>query len=94
MGVVFGESAAVLNPLGDLFISAIKMLVAPLIFCAIVVSITALGSEVSLKRLSFKTLAMGAMEIFDVIAERSKMRDSGRGDLTGLVRGIIENLNL
>ncbi|MBL4914157.1 dicarboxylate/amino acid:cation symporter [Shewanella schlegeliana] len=58
VGVVFGESATVLKPLGDLFISAIKMLVAPLIFCAIVVSITSLGSEVSLKRLSFKTLAM------------------------------------
>ncbi|MEI6858820.1 MAG: dicarboxylate/amino acid:cation symporter [Shewanella sp.] len=58
IGVIFGESATVLKPLGDLFISAIKMLVAPLVFCAIVVSITALGSQVSLKRLSFKTLAM------------------------------------
>ncbi|WP_065188690.1 dicarboxylate/amino acid:cation symporter [Shewanella woodyi] len=58
IGVIFGESATVLKPLGDLFISAIKMLVAPLVFCAIVVSITSLGSQVSLKRLSFKTLAM------------------------------------
>ena len=53
IGVIFGESATVLKPLGDLFIGAIKMLVAPLVFCAIVVSITALGSQVSLKRLSF-----------------------------------------
>ncbi|QFU23825.1 dicarboxylate/amino acid:cation symporter [Shewanella eurypsychrophilus] len=58
IGVIFGESATVLKPLGDLFIGAIKMLVAPLVFCAIVVSITALGSQVSLKRLSFKTLGM------------------------------------
>ncbi|MCG9697254.1 dicarboxylate/amino acid:cation symporter [Shewanella sp. Isolate11] len=58
LGVVLGESATQLKPLGDLFIAAIKMLVAPLIFCAIVVSITSLGGEVSLKRLSFKTLAM------------------------------------
>lgn len=57
-GVIFGESATILRPLGDLFISAIKMLVAPLILCAIVVSITSLGSQVNLKRLSFKTLAM------------------------------------
>ncbi|WP_299791877.1 dicarboxylate/amino acid:cation symporter [uncultured Shewanella sp.] len=57
-GVAFGESATVLKPLGDLFIGAIKMLVAPLILCAIVVSITSLGSQVNLKRLSFKTLAM------------------------------------
>ncbi len=57
-GILLGESATQLKPLGDLFISAIKMLVAPLIFCAIVVSITSLGGEVSLKRLSAKTLAM------------------------------------
>lgn len=58
VGVAFGESATVLKPLGDLFIGAIKMLVAPLVFCAIVVSITSLGSQTNLKRLSLKTLAM------------------------------------
>jgi Na+/H+-dicarboxylate symporter len=57
-GVGLGESAVMLKPLGDLFISAIKMLVAPLVFCAIVVSITSLGSQGNLKRLSFKTLSM------------------------------------
>ncbi|MCT8987324.1 dicarboxylate/amino acid:cation symporter [Shewanella phaeophyticola] len=57
-GIGLGESAIILKPLGDLFISAIKMLVAPLVFCAIVVSITSLGSQSNLKRLSFKTLAM------------------------------------
>ncbi|WP_025823195.1 dicarboxylate/amino acid:cation symporter [Shewanella marina] len=58
VGLIFGEKATELKPLGDIFISAIKMLVAPLIFCAIVVSITSLGSQANLKRLSFKTLAM------------------------------------
>ncbi|ABL99262.1 dicarboxylate/amino acid:cation symporter [Shewanella amazonensis] len=57
-GVLLGESATVLKPLGDLFIAAIKMLVAPLVLCAIVVSITSLGSSSNLKRLSFKTLAL------------------------------------
>ncbi|NKF49783.1 dicarboxylate/amino acid:cation symporter [Shewanella sp. WXL01] len=57
-GVLFGEQATALKPLGDLFIGAIKMLVAPLVFCAIVVSITSLGSQTNLKRLSFKTLGM------------------------------------
>ncbi|MFB2778351.1 dicarboxylate/amino acid:cation symporter [Shewanella mangrovisoli] len=57
-GVLLGETATVLKPLGDLFISAIKMLVAPLVFCAIVVSITSLGSQTNLKRLSLKTLGM------------------------------------
>jgi len=58
VGVIFGGSATVLKPLGDFFISAIMMLVAPLILCAIVVSITSLNSQVSLKRLSVKTLGM------------------------------------
>lgn len=58
VGVLLGETATVLKPLGDLFISAIKMLVAPLVFCAIVVSITSLGSQTNLKRLSLKTLGM------------------------------------
>jgi uncharacterized protein len=57
-GVLLGESAAIFKPLGDLFIAAIKMLVAPLVLCAIVVSITSLGSQTNLKRLSFKTLGM------------------------------------
>ncbi|EGM69185.1 dicarboxylate/amino acid:cation symporter [Shewanella sp. HN-41] len=58
VGVILGETATVLKPLGDLFISAIKMLVAPLVFCAIAVSITSLGSQISLKRLSLKTLGL------------------------------------
>ncbi|MBR9726542.1 dicarboxylate/amino acid:cation symporter [Shewanella intestini] len=58
IGVIFGEQAIILKPLGDLFIGAIKMLVAPLVLCAIVVSITSLDSQSNLKRLSFKTLAM------------------------------------
>ncbi|MCL1073510.1 dicarboxylate/amino acid:cation symporter [Shewanella dokdonensis] len=58
LGVILGDKATVLKPLGDLFIKAITMLVAPLVFCAIVSSITALGSEVGLKRLSIKTLGM------------------------------------
>lgn len=57
-GVALGESATLFKPLGDLFIAAIKMLVAPLVLCAIVVSITSLGSSSNLKRLSFKTLAL------------------------------------
>ncbi len=58
VGVFLGETATIFKPLGELFISAIKMLVAPLVFCSIVVSITALGSQSNLTRLSLKTLGM------------------------------------
>lgn len=57
-GIALGDAAIMLKPLGDLFISAIKMLVAPLVFCAIVVSITSLGNQTNLKRLSLKTLGL------------------------------------
>jgi uncharacterized protein len=58
LGAALGEGATVFKPLGDLFIAAIKMLVAPLVFCAVVVSITSFGSQANLKRLSIKTLSL------------------------------------
>ncbi|PCI59829.1 MAG: dicarboxylate/amino acid:cation symporter [Gammaproteobacteria bacterium] len=58
IGIIFGEPAKALKPLGTLYISLIKMLVAPLIFCAITVSITSFGAQVGLKRLSLKTFLM------------------------------------
>ncbi|MBT1443359.1 dicarboxylate/amino acid:cation symporter [Shewanella sp. JM162201] len=57
-GVLLGDTATALKPLGDLFIAAIKILVAPLVLCAIVVSITSLGNASNLKRLSIKTLGL------------------------------------
>lgn len=58
IGILWGEPAKALKPLGTLYISLIKMLVAPLIFCAITVSITSFGSQVGLQRLSLKTFLM------------------------------------
>ncbi|MGB0895345.1 MAG: dicarboxylate/amino acid:cation symporter [Parashewanella sp.] len=58
LGIILGEQATILKPLGDLFISAIKMLVAPLIFCAIVSAITSYDSDTSFKRLAMKTFLM------------------------------------
>ena len=43
IGGLAPEVGVALKPLGDLFIKAIKMLVAPLIFCAIVSAITDLN---------------------------------------------------
>ena len=47
-----------LKPLGDLFIKAIKMLVAPLIFCAIVSAITELNDCKKIGRLGVKTIGL------------------------------------
>ncbi|MCH8537208.1 MAG: dicarboxylate/amino acid:cation symporter [Alkalimonas sp.] len=84
LGVVFGEKATVLQPLGTLFINAIRMLVVPLVFFALITSITSLGDTLKMKRLAVKTvglflftamiasligLAVGSLMDFSTIAE-------------------------
>lgn len=58
IGLISPEAGVAIKPLGDLFIRAIKMLVAPLIFCAIVTAITDLNSGQKLGRLGVKTVGM------------------------------------
>ena len=58
LGVVFGEKATVLQPLGTLFINAIRMLVVPLVFFALITSITSLGDTLKMKRLALKTVGL------------------------------------
>ncbi|MGM0429330.1 MAG: dicarboxylate/amino acid:cation symporter [Pseudomonadota bacterium] len=62
LGMLIGglapEVGVALKPLGDLFIKAIKMLVAPLIFCAIVSAITDLNDGKKLGRLGAKTIGL------------------------------------
>ncbi|WP_341503280.1 dicarboxylate/amino acid:cation symporter [Gallaecimonas sp. GXIMD4217] len=57
-GVLLGEQADYLKPLGDAFIRLIKMLVVPLIFCAIVMAVTSMHDGAKLKRLGLKTIGL------------------------------------
>ena len=57
-GVWLGQDAVVLKPLGTFFLNAIKMLVVPLVFFALVQGITALGSGQKLGRLAAKTVGL------------------------------------
>ncbi len=57
-GLVFGESAAILKPFGDLFIRAIKMLVVPLIFTTLVTGITAMGGVSKLGSIGLKAIGL------------------------------------
>lgn len=57
-GVVLGEQADYLKPLGDAFIRLIKMLVVPLVLFAIISSVTAMGGGDNLKRLGLKTIGL------------------------------------
>ena len=57
VGVLFGKDAAVLSPIGDIFMKLIKMIIVPLIFVSVVVGITGIKDSSSLSRLSIKSVA-------------------------------------
>lgn len=57
LGVVMGEKALMLQPIGDVFLSLIKMIVVPLIFCSITVGVCSIGDIQKLKKIGGKTLA-------------------------------------
>jgi Na+/H+-dicarboxylate symporter len=56
VGILFGKEAAVLSPIGDLFMKLIKMIIVPLIFVSVVVGITGIKDSSSLSRLSIKSV--------------------------------------
>jgi aerobic C4-dicarboxylate transport protein len=57
VGVVFGESATELKPLGDGFVSLIKMMIAPVIFCTLVLGIGSVRQAASVGRVGGLALA-------------------------------------
>lgn len=57
-GVLLGPQAELLKPLGTLFLNAIRMLVVPLVFFALVQGITSLGTEQKFGRLAVKTVGL------------------------------------
>lgn len=56
MGLIWPEAAASLQPLGDVFIAAIQMLIAPVVFCTIVTGIASAGELASVGRVGVKAL--------------------------------------
>lgn len=56
-GLLWGEQAAVIKPLGTAFIRLIKMIVVPLIFASLVVGAASLGDIKKVGRVGLKTLA-------------------------------------
>jgi Na+/H+-dicarboxylate symporter len=58
VGGLLGEKASLLKPLGDIFISAIKMLIVPLVFSTLVVGITGMGDPQKMGRIGLRTIAL------------------------------------
>lgn len=56
LGHFFPEQAVMMKPLGDAFIRLIKMMVAPIIFCTIVVGIAKMGDMREVGRVGLKAL--------------------------------------
>jgi len=56
-GVVLGHKAAVFEPLGTLFLNALKMIVVPLIVCSIIAGMAGIGGHENFGRMGLKTLA-------------------------------------
>ncbi|WP_240221708.1 dicarboxylate/amino acid:cation symporter [Rheinheimera hassiensis] len=63
-GVLLGETATVFKPLGTLFINAIRMLVVPLVFFALISSVTSLADSGKMQRLAFKTVGLFLLTAF------------------------------
>ncbi|WP_294962257.1 dicarboxylate/amino acid:cation symporter [Sulfurimonas sp.] len=57
-GLIFGEQALVLKPLGTLFINLIKMLIVPLIFTSLITGIISMEDLTKMKRVGLKTFVI------------------------------------
>jgi len=56
VGIIFGEDAVVLKPIGSFFVNTIKMLIVPLVFCSIIVGITSMQDTSKMGRIGFKAV--------------------------------------
>lgn len=58
IGIIMGPSAALLKPIGTLFINAIKMLIVPLVFCSLIVGITSMKDTRKMGRIGVKAVVL------------------------------------
>lgn len=56
LGLIFGQSIDVLQPLGDLFLRLIKFIIAPLVLSTLVIGVASIGDPKSLGRVGSKTI--------------------------------------
>lgn len=68
VGLLFGERASFIQPLGDLFLRLIKFIIVPLILATIVVGVTSAGDIKKLSRLGGKTISYYLITSFIAIS--------------------------
>ncbi len=60
-GLLLGDNAVYLKPIGDAFVAAIRMLVVPLIFTTLVAGITAMGEPAKLGSIGVRAISLYLM---------------------------------
>ena len=55
VGVIFGEKASYIKPMGDIFIRLIQMIIVPLIFFSLVTGLTGMTDKTALSRITIKS---------------------------------------
>ena len=63
VGYFIGEPAKVLEPLGDIFMSLIRMCVIPVVFVSLVCGITSLSDMAAMRRIAWKSMAIYAVSM-------------------------------
>lgn len=58
VGLIIGQKAEYLKPIGSIFINAIHMMIAPLVFTAVVCSIISVNDPKKMRRVGAKTIAL------------------------------------
>ncbi len=61
IGLIFGEKAAVIKPLGTIFLNMIKMVVVPMVFFSITAGVASLGDLRKLRNIGVKVVGLYAI---------------------------------
>lgn len=71
IGLIFGEKATVLAPLGDIFLNMIQMIVVPMVFLSITAGVASLGDLRKLRNIGVKVVGLYAT----IIGEEERIND-------------------
>lgn len=61
IGLIFGEKASIIKPLGTIFLNMIKMIVVPMVFCSIAAGVASLSDVKKLRNIGVKVLVIYAV---------------------------------
>ena len=61
IGLIFGEKASIIKPLGTIFLNMIKMIVVPMVFCSITAGVASLNDVRKLRSIGVKVLVIYAV---------------------------------